>query len=150
ADHYARWLSQQTGRKYRLPSEAEWEYAASSGLTTPYWWGSTTAKDHAHCFGCGSVVDPSSPIAVGTFRANPFGLHDTAGNAWEWVQDCYHESYQGAPADGSAWNKKECKERVARGGSFRSPPKSIRSQKREKFSPSQGYEDVGFRVVREP
>ncbi len=150
ADQYAQWLSQQTGSKYRLPSEAEWEYAASSGLTTPYWWGSTTAKDHAHCFGCGSVVDPSSPIAVGTFRANPFGLYDTAGNVWEWVQDCYRENYQGAPTDGSARNKKGCKDRIARGGSFRSPPKAIRSQKREKLSPSKAYEDVGFRVVREP
>ncbi|MGH8578662.1 MAG: SUMF1/EgtB/PvdO family nonheme iron enzyme [Gammaproteobacteria bacterium] len=150
ADRYARWLSHQTGRKYRLPSEAEWEYAASSGLTTPYWWGSTVAKDRAHCFGCGNVVDPGSPIAVGTFQANPFGLYDTAGNVWEWVHDCYHESYQGAPTDGSAWKTKGCNERIARGGSFRSPPKSIRSQERGKFSPSQGYEDVGFRVVREP
>ncbi len=150
ADRYVKWLSQQTGRKYRLPSEAEWEYAASSGLSTPYWWGSTMAKDRAHCFGWGSVVDPSSPIAVGTFQANPFGLYDTAGNVWEWVHDCYHESYQGAPTDGSAWKTEGCKERVIRGGSFRSPPTSIRSQEREKFSPSQGYEDVGFRVVREP
>jgi formylglycine-generating enzyme required for sulfatase activity len=150
AARYALWLSRQTGRKYRLPSEAEWEYAASGGLSTPYWWGSTMAKDRAHCFGCGRVVDPSSPIAVGTFQANPFGLYDTAGNVWEWVHDCYHDSYQGAPTDGSAWNANGCKQRVVRGGSFRSPSKSIRSQAREKFAPSQGYEDVGFRIVREP
>ncbi|MGH8488614.1 MAG: SUMF1/EgtB/PvdO family nonheme iron enzyme, partial [Gammaproteobacteria bacterium] len=100
---YTRWLAQATGHRYRLPTEAEWEYAAAAGTQTPYWWGYQIEKGKAHCHGCGSDFTTQRPAPVGSFKANPFGLHDTAGNVLEWVQDCYHPSYTGAPSDGSAW-----------------------------------------------
>jgi formylglycine-generating enzyme required for sulfatase activity len=99
---YARWLSQQTGKHYRLPSEAEWEYAARAGTETTYWWGNEIKQGLANCIGCGSRWDNQQTAPVGSFKPNPFGLYDTAGNVSEWVQDCWHDSYQGAPSDGSA------------------------------------------------
>jgi formylglycine-generating enzyme required for sulfatase activity len=92
---HAEWLSQQTAKRYRLPSEAEWEYAARGGTKTAYWWGNQMRNDMAKSGG------GTSP--VGSFPPNPFGLYDTAGNVWEWVQDCWHKSYNGAPTDGSVW-----------------------------------------------
>jgi len=146
---YTRWLSKQTGKRYRLPSEAEWEYAASAGADTPFWWGFDVGSDKAHCFDCNTGLNPRLPTAVGRFDANPFGLHDTAGNVAEWVHDCYHPDYKGAPGDGSVWEGGDCSHRMARGGSFSSPSTSIRSKKRSKRKAQLGYDSVGFRVVRE-
>lgn len=148
--YYARWLSEQTGQRYRLPSEAEWEYFASAGTDTPYWWGHQIGRNRAHCFGCGTAFDPRRPARIGSFDPNPFGLYDTAGNVAEWVQDCYHPNYEGAPVDGSVWEGGDCSMRVVRGGSFSSPPPSLRSAKRDKFPARQGYDNIGFRVVRDP
>jgi formylglycine-generating enzyme required for sulfatase activity len=92
-----------SGKPYRLPTEAEWEYAAPAGPTTPYWWGKEIGQGNANCEGCGSRWDNKETAPVGSFKPNPFGLYDTAGNVWEWVQDCWHDGYQGAPADGSEW-----------------------------------------------
>ena len=150
ANRYARWLSQQTGRRYRLPNEAEWEYAATAGSDSPYWWGYTVGQDDAYCFGCGSVVDPGGPTSVASFKPNPFGIYDTAGNVMEWVQDCYHENYDGAPDNGTVWSEADCPSRVARGGAFSGTPKSIRSQRREKFAPTTILGDIGIRLIREP
>lgn len=146
---YTQWLSQQTGQRYRLPSEAEWEYAASGGASTAYWWGPVLSQNRANCFGCGSLWDRQQPAPVGSFGANGFGLYDTAGNVLEWVQDCYHQNYQGAPSDGSVWLGGDCGYRIARGGAFDSVPDSIRHTKRSKFDPRVHLNNLGFRVVRE-
>ncbi len=147
---YTRWLSQQTGHKYRLPSEAEWEYAASAGTVTLYWWGSEGGKHQAYCHDCGLDLGPRQPTHVGQFKPNQFGLYDTAGNVMEWVQDCYHPTYDGAPTDGSAWESGNCSLRVARGGAYSSASSSLRTRKRDRYQKEQRYDNVGFRVVREP
>jgi len=146
---YARWLSQQTGHHYRLLSEAEWEYAASAGRGTPYWWGMTVGQNHANCFNCGSRWDRARPAPVGSFPGNGFGVHDTSGNVMEWVQDCYHPNYHGAPGDGRAWEEQGCRARVARGGGYDSVADSVRSAKRARFDPDARLDSLGFRVVRE-
>jgi formylglycine-generating enzyme required for sulfatase activity len=146
---YTQWLSNQTGKAYRLPTEAQWEYAARAGTDTPYWWGRETIG-HAHCFGCESGFDPRQPTRIGSFKANAFGLFDTAGNVAEWVHDCYHPSYEGAPADGAVWEGGDCSLRVVRGGSFANASKSIRSAKRDKLRGNTSSDAVGFRVAREP
>jgi formylglycine-generating enzyme required for sulfatase activity len=103
---------------YRLPSEAEWEYAARAGTTTARWWGETIGADHANCNGCGSQWDGREIAPVGSFTPNAFGLYDMLGNAWQWTEDCWHESYTDAPNDGSAWLTGDCSKRVLRGGSW--------------------------------
>jgi formylglycine-generating enzyme required for sulfatase activity len=150
AHAYAQWLSRETGKRYRLPSEAEWEYAARAGTTALYWWGNDVGKGNAHCFDCKSGLHPRQTARVGYFAPNPFGLHDTSGNAAEWVYDCYHPDYNGAPDDGSVWDGGDCTRRVVRGGSFSSASSALRNAKREKLSPTQGYDNVGIRLVREP
>jgi formylglycine-generating enzyme required for sulfatase activity/serine/threonine protein phosphatase PrpC len=149
AYYYTKWLSEQTGKKYRLPSEAEWEYLAGTGKTTPHWWGFEDMPNAAHCFGCGTGFDPRKPTKIGSFKPNPFGLYDTAGNVAEWVADCWHENYNGAPSDGSVWEGGDCVARIARGGAYSSPPDSIRHQKRDKFKSDQAYDHIGIRVVRD-
>jgi len=147
---YTRWLSAQTGKRYRLPSEAEWEYAARAGTTTPYWWGRPLGENNAHCFACESGLDPRKTTQVGRFKPNAFGLYDTAGNVEEWVHDCFHASYQGAPNDGSVFEGGDCPNRVARGGAFSSGPQGLRVTARNKFPQSSANDGLGFRVVREP
>jgi len=115
-----------------------------------YWWGYQIEEGKAHCYGCGRDFSAQQPVPVGSFEANPFGLHDTAGNVLEWVQDCYHPSYTGAPSDGSAWETPKCNMRVARGGAYSTPAKSLRSTKRFRLNAGGRYDDVGLRVVREP
>jgi formylglycine-generating enzyme required for sulfatase activity len=111
------WLSQKTGKRYRLPSEAEWEYAARAGTTTSYWWGRSADRGRANCEDCGaSPTRQTTPS--GTFGPNGFGLFDVAGNAAEWVEDCWNDTYRGAPANGAAWTTGPCRQRVLRGGSF--------------------------------
>uniref|UniRef100_A0A831U2R4 Formylglycine-generating enzyme family protein n=1 Tax=Geobacter metallireducens TaxID=28232 RepID=A0A831U2R4_GEOME len=146
---YAKWLSDQTGQKYRLPSEAEWEYAARGGKDTPFWWGGTVGQNRASCKGCGSRWDKKKAAPVGSFGANPYGLHDTAGNVWEWCLDTWHESYDNAPADGSPWLGGDDTRRVQRGGSFGSKPRYIRSSARGRGAPDGRYVYLGFRVLRE-
>jgi formylglycine-generating enzyme required for sulfatase activity/serine/threonine protein phosphatase PrpC len=149
AYNYTKWLSDQTGHKYRLPSEAEWEYGASGRQASPFWWGFNEEQGKAHCFTCESQFDPRKPTKIGSFEPNQFGLHDTAGNVAEWVYDCWHENYKGAPEDGSVWEGGDCRQRIVRGGSYISPQQSIRTTKRDKFKSDSGYDHVGIRVVRE-
>jgi formylglycine-generating enzyme required for sulfatase activity len=150
AQDYAQWLSRQTGRRYRLPSEAEWEFAARGGTSSSYWWGHAPESGRALCFGCGSPLDGRSTAPVASFAANPFGLHDTAGNVLEWTQDCYQPNYDGAPSDGSAWVSPGCSARVARGGAFNRPAKSMRSAARVEFPPDTRVNMLGFRLARDP
>ena len=146
---YTRWLSKQTGQTYRLLSEAEWEYVARGGTTTSYWWGAKPGAGNAHCFDCKSDYNTSKPAKVGTYKPNPFGLYDTAGNVFEWVHDCYHRNYNDAPNDGSVWEGGDCDVRVVRGGAYRSPANSMRSENREKFKSGKGQYNVGIRIARD-
>ncbi len=149
AQQYVRWLSRETGKSYRLLSEAEWEYMARAGTTTKYPWGNEIGANKANCDGCGSQWDVESTAPVGSFETNAFGLYDTAGNVWEWVEDCGHDGYGGAPADGSAWVSGNCDIRVWRGGSWDGPPRDLRSTNR--YMKASGYRsdnDGGFRVAR--
>jgi formylglycine-generating enzyme required for sulfatase activity len=148
AKGYVAWLSQKTGKTYRLPTESEWEYVARAGTTTTYPWGRTVDKDKANCLGCTS--DPvKKAIDTGSFPPNAFGVHDMAGNAAEWVEDCWSDNYRGAPTDGSAWTKPVCRERVLRGGSFNNDPRYLRSAARFKYDQNVRFYTNGFRVVRE-
>ncbi len=149
AQAYTRWLSKETGMRYRLLSEAEWEYAARAGTTSSFWWGLKAGSGNAHCFDCKTDFSLSKPAKVGTYKPNPFGLYDTAGNVFEWVHDCYHRNYQDAPDDGSVWEGGDCDVRVARGGAYRSPATSMRVENREKFKSDKGHYNVGFRVARD-
>jgi formylglycine-generating enzyme required for sulfatase activity len=148
AEAYARWLSEQTGHVYRLPSEAEWEFAARGDTTSAFWWDGVTSNNPANCFDCGSRWDGTITAPVGSFQANKFGLHDTSGNAEEWTADCFHPNYQNAPSDGSAWQSPGCTRRVARGGSYTSPLDSVRSAKRGQYEQDTRLDTLGFRVVR--
>ncbi len=149
AFYYTRWLSEQSGRRYRLPTEAEWEYLAGTGKRSPFWWGYDEEPNRAHCFGCGSGLDPRKPTKIGSFAPNEFGVYDSAGNVAEWVQDCWHDNYKGAPSDSGVWEGGDCAYRIARGGAYSSPPQSIRHTKRDKFKSDQVYDHIGIRVVRD-
>ncbi|HMM75711.1 MAG TPA: SUMF1/EgtB/PvdO family nonheme iron enzyme [Gammaproteobacteria bacterium] len=146
---YTQWLSTQTGQSYRLPSEAEWEYGARAGTQTPYWWGRDIGAGKAHCFACDTGLDPRQPTKIGRFPANPYGLYDTAGNVEEWVYDCWHDGYEGAPGDGAVFEGGDCSQRVVRGGAYSSGPKALRSTTRGKFAAGTANDSVGFRVVRD-
>jgi formylglycine-generating enzyme required for sulfatase activity len=149
---YAEWLSGQTDMRYRLPTEAEWEYAARARTETPYWWGNEVRQGLANCRVCGSKWDGKGTAPVGSFKPNAFGLYDTSGNVSEWVQDCRHASYQGAPADGSAWEEKgggDCGVRGIRGGMWLWAHDYVRSSSRMWNRPSFSGRALGFRLVRE-
>jgi formylglycine-generating enzyme required for sulfatase activity len=149
AKAYTEWLSKKTRKNYRLPTDAEWEFAARAGTKTKYWWGKEIGMAQANCEGCQSLWDGAQTAPVGSFPANPFGLHDTAGNVFEWVADCYHDSFADAPADGTAMEKPDCGKRVIRGGAWSFPPKEIRSANRWRDFPTRRSDDTGFRIARD-
>ncbi len=138
---YGAWLAGQTGRPYRLLSEAEWEYACRGGTTTRYWWGDDISKEKANYSG-------NRTSEVGSYPANHFGLHDTHGNVWEWVEDYWHSSYIGAPTDASAWLAGRDLGRVVRGGSWFDGPRSLRAACRLWFVGDNREGNLGFRVAR--
>ena len=149
AQSYVSWLSRETGEEYRLPSEAEWEYAARAGTATKYSWGNEIGSNRGNCIledYCGDQWKYTAP--VGSFAPNAFGLYDMHGNVWEWVEDCWNGSYSGAPSDGSAWRSGNCSRRVLRGGSWLISPRALRAASRSRIST--GYRDLssGFRVAR--
>ena len=151
AQEYARWLSGETRRSYRLPSEAEWEYVARAGTTTLFWWGDDLDHNRANCDRCGSAWDDRQTAPVGSFSANAFGLHDVHGNVWERVQDCRNDDYVGAPSDASAWEAGNCDWRGVRGGGWKSIPLVMRAANRAWVRPpgSRLFDaETGFRVVR--
>jgi formylglycine-generating enzyme required for sulfatase activity len=148
AQLYLKWLSTVSRRPYRLPTEAEWEYAARGGTTSRYWWGEQMKGGNASCKGCGEPWKAEAPPPAGSFVANPFGLLDMNGSVWEWVQDCWHSSYKGAPADGSAWADGSCQSRVIRGGSWREDGSYMLTTTRFKYDASVRQSQNGFRVAR--
>ena len=148
AQLYVRWLSQRTGKSYRLLSESEWEYVARAGTTTRYNWGNEIGHNRANCYRCGSRWDDEKTAPVGSFSANAWGLYDVHGNVWEWVGDCWNDSYTGAPADGSAWERGNCSSRVLRGGSWYYVPWSLRSANRSWITSGIRNYDLGFRIAR--
>ena len=129
---FVAWLSQKTGRSYRLPSEAEWEYAARAGTNTPFWWGNTADKGHANCEGCGAAATRQT-LPTGSLRPNGFGLYDVSGNAAEWVEDCWNDTYRGVPNNGAPATTGMCMQHGLRGGSFASNASLIRSAARFRY-----------------
>lgn len=145
---YTRWLSERAGKTYRLPTEAEWEYAARAGTDTEYWWGDDPGTENANCRNCGPEVSHET-YPVGSFLPNAFGLYDVHGNVWEWVQDCWNKNHSGAPADGSARRDGDCKFRVTRSGSWYYVNTNARAAYRSKY-PAQAFSyGIGIRVVRD-
>jgi formylglycine-generating enzyme required for sulfatase activity len=157
AQGYLAWLNRTVlpndgNGPYRLPSEAEWEYAARAGTTTARWWGEAIGTANANCNGCGSRWDNTLFAPSGSFGPNPFGLYDMLGNLWQWTADCWAPDYLGAPDDGSARTDGDCSRRVLRGGSWSNLPKFIRSAARSNGT-ALGQDvdyasDAGFRVAR--
>jgi formylglycine-generating enzyme required for sulfatase activity len=148
AKSYAAWLSNKTGKPYRLLSEAEWEYAARAGTATRYFWGDEIGKNLANCKGCGSQWDNNQTAPAGSFAPNAFGLYDMHGNVWQWIEDCRNDSYDGAPRDGSAWTIGDCARRVLRGGSWFNGPRNLRAANRGRDFTGSRSEIIGFRVAR--
>jgi formylglycine-generating enzyme required for sulfatase activity/serine/threonine protein phosphatase PrpC len=148
ANAYARWLSKQSGNKYQLPSEAQWEYAARAGTQGQFWWGNDAGENNAHCFDCKTGLNPRQPTKGRRFKPNPFELFDTSGNVMEWTRDCYHKSYKGAPEDGSVWEGGDCNVRVARGGAYGNTSKSLRNAARARRPAKKGNDETGIRLVR--
>jgi formylglycine-generating enzyme required for sulfatase activity/uncharacterized caspase-like protein len=149
AKSYVGWLSKITGKAYRLPTEAEWEYAARAQTTTARWWGDEIGQAMANCAGCGSKWDNTSTSPVGSFRANDFGLYDMLGNVSEWVEDCWKKNYNAAPGDASiAFVSSDCDGRVMRGGSWNAAPEFIRAGFRDENDAALRYSGFGFRVAR--
>jgi|CXWL01.1.fsa_nt_gi formylglycine-generating enzyme required for sulfatase activity len=155
---YCIWLSEQTSRSYRLPSEAEWEYACRAGTSTPFHTGTRISTEQANFNGDytynGSAkgMDREKTLAVGTFPPNAFGLYDMHGNVWEWCQDKWHDNYQGAPSDGSSWENEGSNELVLRGGSWSGYPHGARASARHSdffsfFLPVNRNNGIGFRVL---
>jgi formylglycine-generating enzyme required for sulfatase activity len=148
AQDYVAWLSKTTQAKYRLPSEAEWEYAARANTSTKFWWGNSLVPNKAACKGCGTDANAVLPLKVGAFAPNPLGLHDMAGGIAQWVADCWVKDYQGAPRNGSARELPNCRQRVLRGGSWKNDSSYMRSSSRDYYDTGVRYLTHGFRVAR--
>lgn len=143
--NYMAWLTKKTGKKYRLLAEAEREYVTRTGTSSPFWWGEKITADKANF---SDNERNRGILPVKSFQPNPWGLYQVHGNIWEWVEDCWHDDYTGAPDDGSAWITEQCESRVIRGGSFILGPDKLRAASRDCLVPYFRDLDVGFRVAR--
>jgi formylglycine-generating enzyme required for sulfatase activity len=148
AKQYVDWLAKMTGKPYRLLTEAEWEYAARAETYSAYPWGNDIGNKNANCDGCGSEWDNKQTSPVGSFAPNGFGLFDMHGNVWEWVQDCYQDTYNGVPTDGSAFVTNNCGSRVVRGGAWIYVPHYLRSARRGWNTTDGRSASFGFRIGR--
>ncbi|WP_316164280.1 MULTISPECIES: formylglycine-generating enzyme family protein [unclassified Bradyrhizobium] len=144
---YLAWLSRAVGKPFRLPTEAEWEYAARGGATTAFWWGDRMRSGMANCNGCNEPGAPAQLMKVGSFAANPFGLFDMGGSVDQWVADSWHKSYQGAPSDGSAWIDEQSFVHVIRSGSWKKDASYARSGSRDRYDGRVRYPTHGFRLA---
>lgn len=148
---FTEWLSKKTGKKFRLPSESEWEFAARGKTKSIFYWGDALGRSNANCKGCGSPWDDSQTAAVGSFSPNPFGLYDMTGNVYEWCLDTRHRNYEGAPRDGKPWiSKKDKNFRINRGGSWFQPTREMPVYRRCWDRIDQTRTELGFRVLLEP
>ncbi|WP_050422517.1 SUMF1/EgtB/PvdO family nonheme iron enzyme [Bradyrhizobium tropiciagri] len=150
AKQYLTWLAEATKKAYRLPSEAEWEYAARGGTQSKYWWGDQMQSGHAGCKDCGGDAAAEQPVKVGSLKPNPFGLYDMGGGVDQWVEDCWHRNYQGAPADGSVWSGGDCASHVIRSGSWKNDARYVRPANRDNYDTNVRYPTHGFRVALSP
>ena len=150
AKQYVAWLAEAARKPYRLPTEAEWEYAARGGTQTKYWWGDQFQSGMANCKNCSDIAATEQPIKVGSFKPNPFGLYDMGGGVDQWVEDCWHKNYQGAPTDGSAWVESRCASHVIRSGSWRNDARYVRPSNRDSYDTDVRYPTHGFRVALSP
>jgi len=148
AQAYVYWLGRSTHQDYRLPSEAEWEYAARGGRQTEFWWGDDPSLAPAYANSEGVDDGFSNTAPVDSFKPNRFGLFDMAGNAWQWTADCYNGDFRGAPANGVPWLTGDCASRVVRGGSWYDPRSALRAANRTANHVSDHDANVGFRVAR--
>ena len=147
AQQFVEWLAKVTQKPIRLPTEAEWEYAARGGTRSKFWWGDQLQAAMANCKGCNEPYQTSQPLKVGSFKPNPFGLYDMGGNVHQWVADCWHHNYQGAPSDGSAWVENDCLSRVIRSGSWKNDPSYVRPSNRDHYDATVRYPTHGLRVA---
>jgi len=156
---YAEWLSRETGAVYRLPTEAEWEYAARAGTRTPFWTGDCIHTDEANYNGnydyngCGAKtgIYRQQTVAAGSLPANNWGLHEMPGNLWEWTADCWHSSYDNALVDGGPWGEEnggDCSRRVVCGGGWNDRPRDLRSANRGRDTSDEASVGLGFRFAR--
>jgi formylglycine-generating enzyme required for sulfatase activity len=156
---YAAWLSKKTGHRYRLPTDAEYEYANRGGSNTAYWWGDDLGEGHASCAKCGTAFDNKSPHPVGALEPNGFGLYDTTGEVWSRTLDCWKDGmtmpqwvdapFDFTPADGKPAVTPACDQRTLRGGGYRSGPANLRAFMRHGSGAERRFNDDGFHVVRE-
>ena len=142
---YAKWLSQKTGKRFRLPTESEWEYAARAGTQTAYYWGDGIGGNNANCDGCGSRWDDKQTAPVGSFKPNTFGLHDMLGNVWEWTCSAYTKSYDGSEQKCSV----SASRYSLRGGAWNGLPGWVRAANRPNSGPDIRHQDLGFRLARD-
>ncbi len=147
AKQFVGWLKGATQKAYRLPSEAEWEYAARGGTQTKYWWGDQLQPGIANCKNCTDAAGPEQPVKVGSFKPNPFGLYDMGGGVDQWVEDCWHKTYHGAPLDGSPWTAGDCSSHVIRSGSWKNDARYVRPANRDSYDTNVRYPTHGFRVA---
>jgi formylglycine-generating enzyme required for sulfatase activity/class 3 adenylate cyclase len=150
ARQYVAWLADATRKAYRLPSEAEWEYAARGGTQTKYWWGDQLQPGMANCRDCTGTAAADQPLKVGSFKPNPFGLYDMGGGVDQWVEDCWHKNYQGAPTDGSPWAGGDCASHVLRSGSWKNDARYARPSNRDSYDTNVRYPTHGFRIALSP
>jgi len=149
ARQYVAWFSNMTGKTYRLLTEAEFEYAARAGTQSAYSWGDEIGNGNANCAGCGSKWDSRETSPVDSFKPNALGLYDMHGNVWEWIEDCFHDNYNGVLQDGSAWTADaDCSRRVVRGGSWVDNPQDLRAAARSRGTTVSRGSNLGFRVGR--
>jgi formylglycine-generating enzyme required for sulfatase activity len=146
AKAYLAWLSRKTGKSYRLLSESEREYVTRAGTSTPFWWGSSISTSQANYVD--GLTKPDRTVPVDSYLPNPWGLYQVHGNVFDWVEDCYHDNYNGAPSDGSAWTSGDCKSRVRRGCAFWLFSTILQADNRGTEPADFRFYDEGFRVAR--